>query len=162
MNDNTLNTPYIRSMTEEDRMAVLEMMRIFYASEATFTNGSDEIFNNDITACVSDSPFAEGFVFVFPESVENDRSQEKILGYAMLAHSFSTEFGKNCVWIEDIYFMEEARGCGLASQFFDLVEERYPDSVNRLEAEYENIHAMEVYRRKGFSELPYVEMIRGI
>ena len=38
----------IRYMKEQDRQQILEMMRIFYASEAVFTNGSEDIFNVDI------------------------------------------------------------------------------------------------------------------
>ena len=26
-----------------------------------------------------------------------------IMGYSMVAHSYSTECGGNCVWVEDIY-----------------------------------------------------------
>ena len=38
----------IREMTLKDKISVLEMMRVFYASPAVFSNGSDEIFSNDI------------------------------------------------------------------------------------------------------------------
>ena len=38
----------IRKMKEDDRASVLEMMRVFYASPAVLSNGSEEIFNNDI------------------------------------------------------------------------------------------------------------------
>ena len=143
----------LRSMEERDRAQVLEMMRVFYSSEAVMTNGSEDIFNSDISECVSDSPFAEGFVFT-------DTDGEHLLGYAMLAHSFSTEYGIHCVWIEDIYLKEEARGKGLASKFFDHVKSLYPDALHRLEAEHENLHAMEVYKRNGFEEIPYTELYR--
>lgn len=131
------------------------MMRVFYASEAVLSNGSDEIFSSDITACVSDSPFAEGFIFTL-----GGPDREEIAGYAMLAHSYSTEFGKRCVWIEDLYLLEKARGLGLASQFLDYLNESYPDALHRLEAEDENEHAVEIYKSKGFRKLPYIEMIR--
>ena len=143
----------LRHMEERDRAQVLEMMRVFYSSEAVMTNGSEEIFNNDINECVSESPFAEGFVFTDSDDVH-------LLGYAMLAHSFSTEYGVHCVWIEDIYLKEEARSKGLSSEFFDHLRYAYPDALHRLEAEHENLHAMEVYKRKGFEEMPYVELFR--
>ena len=88
----------IRKMTESDRIAVVDMMRTFYHSPAVFTNGSEEIYNNDITACVTDNPYAEGFIF------ENEK---EILGYGMIAKSFSTEFGKICIWIEDLQFIAQ-------------------------------------------------------
>lgn len=143
----------MRLMREDDREAVLAMMRVFYTSEAVLSNGSEEIYNNDITACVSDSPYAEGYVFLDEEG--------RVGGYTMLAKSYSTEFGKPCIWIEDIYLAEELRGLGLASYFFDYIKEEYPDAVHRLEAEHENEHAVEVYRNNGFDEIPYMEMIRN-
>ena len=205
----------MRSMRKTDREEVLEMMRTFYSSEAVLSNGSEEIFNRDIKECISDSPYAEGFVFeigipepasesaVTPESAsdtasesatsegsapdpessiseedsvqlsqaeadkasdtnskESEKHTKKLLGYAMIAHSFSTEYGKRCIWIEDLYLKEEARGLGLASAFLEYIRKEYPDALHRLESEHDNEHAMEVYKHKGFTELPYVEMIR--
>ena len=139
----------IRYMEEQDRQQVLEMMRIFYASEAVFTNGSEEIFNTDISNCMNDNPYIEGYVF------ENGSS---IQGYAMLAKSFSTEFGKQCIWIEDIYVKEKYRGLGIASLFLNFVEEKYPHSIFRLEVEAENERAVNVYKKCGYDVLPYMEM----
>ena len=139
----------IRKMREDDRAAVTEMMRTFYASPAVSTNGSEEIFAADIDACVSDSPFATGYVF---------EGESGILGYAMLAHSFSTEFGRPCVWIEDLYIKEEARGQGIATRFFAFIEREYVSSLFRLELEEDNARALRVYRKNGYTELPYLEM----
>ena len=129
----------MRKMTAEDKPYVLDMMRKFYRSDAVMTDGSEEIFVNDIEECISESPFLEGFV---------------------IAHSYSTEFGRRCIWIEDIYLEEEMRGRGAASEFLDFLKARYPDSVNRLEVETENERAIASYRRNGFEEMPYHEMIR--
>ena len=139
----------IREMRESDRAAVTEMMRVFYASPAVSTDGSEEIFAADIDACVSDNPYLEGYVF------EDGGS---ILGYGMLAKSFSTEFGRPCVWIEDIYVKEEARGRGLATRFFALVDEKYPQALRRLEVEPDNERALRVYERCGYTPLPYLEL----
>jgi len=139
----------IRSMEEKDRSAVLEMMRVFYASPAVFTNGSDEIFESDIDHCVGDCPFIEGYVFENPEEIQ---------GYAMVAKSFSAEFGKPCMWLEDIYVKEAYRGQGIGSRFLSYVEKKYPDAVFRLEVEAENECAVHVYQKNGFGILPYMEM----
>ena len=140
-------------MEERDRAQVLEMMRVFYSSEAVMTNGSEEIFNNDINECVSESPFAEGFVFT-------DSDDEHLLGYAMLAHSFSTEYGRPVIWIEDLFLEEDERGKGLGVMLFDMVKEKYPDHIHRLEVEETNLHAIRVYKKSGFTTLPYAGMIR--
>ncbi len=139
----------IRAMEEKDRAQVIEMMRRFYRSDAVLSNGSEEIFNSDVDCCVGPSPYAEGYVF---------ESGETIRGYAMLAKSFSTEFGKPCIWIEDLYIREEYRGLGIGGSFLNYVEEKYPDSVLRLEAERENERAIRVYRKNGFEELAYLEL----
>ena len=76
----------------------------------------------------------------------------------MLAKSYSTEFGKPCIWLEDIYIKEEYRGLGFGSRFIEFVSERYPDAVLRLEVEQENERAVTVYEKNGFSVLPYMEM----
>jgi len=139
----------IRKMTSNDREVVLHMMRIFYASPAVLSNGSEEIFRADVEACVSDSPYLEGYVFV-----ENGT----LVGYGMLAKSFSTEFGKPCIWIEDLYLKPEYQGKGVGTQFFAFLEEKYKDVIFRLEVEEENKRAVHVYRKCGFDVLPYMEM----
>lgn len=126
------------------------MMRVFYASPAVLTDGSEEIFAADIDACVGDNPYLEGYI------LEDGEMQ----GYAMIAKSFSTEFGKPCIWIEDIYLKEAFRGKGIGKQFFDFITEKYADCLFRLEAEEENARAIALYKKCGFSELPYLEMKR--
>lgn len=139
----------IRKMIREDKEIVMDMMRVFYASPAVFTDGSDEIFEADVENCVNDSPYLEGFVF---------EGNGEIQGYGMIAKSFSTEFGKPCIWIEDLYLKPEYRGLGIGSKFFEYLEENYTDCIFRLEVEEENERAIHVYEKNGFTVLPYMEM----
>ena len=141
----------IRPMLREDAPYVIDMMRVFYASPAVLSNGSEEIFQNDVENCVNDSPYLEGYII---------EDGQKILGYGMVAKSFSTEFGKPCMWIEDLYLKEEARGLGLGSKFLNFIAEKYPDAILRLEVEEENERAIKTYRKCGFEVLPYMEMKR--
>ena len=143
----------IRKMTETDRESVVDMMRTFYHSPAVWTNGSEEIYNKDITACVGTSPYADGFIF---------EKEDEILGYGMIAKSFSTEFGKLCIWIEDLYLKEEYRGVGIGSSFFQYLEKEYPNTIMRLEVEEENTRAVAVYRKNGYETLPYMEMKKEV
>ena len=139
----------IRLMTSEDKSIVMEMMHVFYASPAVLSNGSEEIFSNDIENCVNDSPYLEGYIF---------EDSKEVQGYAMVAKSFSTEFGKPCIWIEDLYIKDEYRGLGIGSKFFDFIQEKYVDCIFRLEVEEENERAIKVYEKNGFQVLPYMEM----
>ena len=141
----------IRLMEEKDRQAVLNMMEVFYRSPAVYTNGSDEIFTNDINACLEENPYLEGYVFEGCDGLQ---------GYAMLAKSFSTEFGKRCIWLEDLYVADAFRRCGIGKAFFEFLEEKYRDAILRLEVEVDNRNAVSLYKSRGFEALPYLEMIR--
>lgn len=139
----------VRAMQEKDRSEVMEMMRAFYMSPAVLSDGSDEIFGADIDNCIGDCPYLEGFVF------EGDG---KIKGYAMIAKSFSTEFGKLCIWIEDLYIKDGCRGQGIGSLFLEFVEKKHPEAIFRLEVEQENEKAVSVYEKHGYRFLGYMEM----
>lgn len=139
----------VRAMEEKDKACVIEMMRAFYSSPAVWSDGSEEIFQADVDCCIGTSPYLEGYLF------EEDG---KIQGYAMVAKSFSTEFGKPCMWIEDLYIKEAYRGLGLGSSFLKLLEEKYPEALFRMEVEQENERAVNIYKKCGFEVLPYMEM----
>lgn len=139
----------IIAMSDKDRSEVLDMMRVFYASPAVLSDGSEEIFAADFEHCVGDSPYAEGYVFT---------DGGEYLGYAMLSKSYSTEFGKPCIWIEDLYVKPSARRRGIGGCFLRFVQQKYPNAVLRLEVEPENQAAVALYRKCGFDVLPYTEM----
>lgn len=146
----------IRSMKIEDSNEVLDMMHVFYDSPAVIHKASDTILKQDIADCVGNMPFIEGFVF------END---SKISGYAMIAKSYSTEYGGLCIWIEDLYIKPDYRGLGIGTQFFDFIEKesKKMNAVRlRLEVESTNSRAIEVYKKCGYKKLPYIEMTKEV
>ena len=57
-------------MTEQDKQAVIEMMRVFYTSPAVFSNGSENIFLQDVEACTGDNPYLDGYIFAAADSGE--------------------------------------------------------------------------------------------
>ena len=96
----------IRQMDINDKEEVLAMMQEFYSSDAVHTNGSRAIFERDFQNCIIENPYLKGYIFEL---------NAQILGYAMTARSFSTEFGKPCLWFEDLYLKPQYRGCGIIS-----------------------------------------------
>lgn len=140
----------IRKILREDKKIVVDMMRKFYNSPALITSGSEKIFDNNIESCIKNSPYIEGFVF----TIEN-----KIIGYGIIAKSFSTEFGGECIWIEDIYLEKDFRGQGFGTKFINYVKENYRGKILRLEADKDNLHALATYKNFGFKELPYMEFV---
>ena len=143
----------IRAMQLEDMEEVVGMMRVFYDSPAVIHAAPDEILRQDVKDCVGECPYIEGYIF------EEDG---KILGYSMVAKSYSTEYGGMCVWVEDLYMKEEARGLGIGTGFFRFLDEKYKDQAVRfrLEVEEDNERAVAVYKKAGYQPLPYMQMTK--
>lgn len=140
----------IRKMKRGDEKFVIDLMREFFNSPATITNASEKIFAANVENFLSGSTCAEGFVFV---------DGEKIIGYAATAKGYATEFGGECIWLEDIFIKEEYRGRGLGSKFIRHVKKIYPEKILRLEAHADDLKLLNFYKRFGFKELPYLELV---
>ncbi len=145
----------IKKMEQRDTDEVFEMMRDFYESPAVLHQVPEEVLRRNIDACTNDNQYIEGLVF---------RAHGGIAGYAMLAKSFSTEFGGPCIWIEDLYMKPEYRGGGIGTQFFGYLEKTYQGQavLLKLEVERGNTWAIDVYKKCGYRELPYMEMIKEL
>ncbi len=142
-------TVVFKNFQENDRDEIVSMMKVFYASDAVSTNGSVEIFNVDFDMCISDNEFLKGYTIC---------KDDEIIGYSMISKSFSTEFGKFCIWLEDLYLKPLYRGLGIIPKFIDFIEKENPNTILKLEAEDENAHALHVYTKQGFEKMPYCVM----
>ena len=145
----------IRNFKQEDFVEIFGMMKEFYASPAGLCKASDEVLRRDIADCISTLPFVEGFVF------EDDGI---LLGYSVVSKSYSTEAGGICVWIEDIFIKSQFRGLGIAKIFFDYIENLYKETAVRfrLDAEPSNSKAIGVYKRAGYEELLYTQLVKKL
>lgn len=145
----------IRRIEEKDRDSVMEMMRVFYDSPAVFHTSSDQVLQQDINDCIRDDfPFVDGFVF-------EKEGVEELLGYAMIAPSYTTEYGGLCVWLEDLYVKPVYRREGISTQFFTYLESLFPQAVRfKLEVETENETAIASYKKNGYGISPYFEMTK--
>ena len=138
-----------RKFQKEDKTEILSMMKTFYSSNCVQTNGSEEIFEKDFETCLK-TDFLDGYVFII---------DEKIIGYSMIAKSFSTEFAKICLFLEDFYIKPKYRGQGIISKFIELIKNENQNSILRIQVEKENEHAYYVYKKAGFKVSPYLELI---
>lgn len=145
----------INRMEQKHSEEVFAMMQVFYDSPAIIHEMSEETLKRNIEGCISDNPYIEGFVF---------QDGDKLAGYAMLAKSFSTEYGGACIWIEDLYMKPKYRGSGIGTQFFAYLEETFRGKavLLKLEVERKNTRAIHVYEKCGYTELPYMEMIKEL
>ncbi|MDO4976259.1 MAG: GNAT family N-acetyltransferase [Eubacteriales bacterium] len=144
----------IRKMIAEDKEEVLQMMRVFYDSPAVFFKAKDHILEKDIEDCIGDCPWIDGYIF---------EENESIIGYAMVAMCYATEFGGLCLWLEDLYLKPEFRGLKIGSNFLHYLEEAYPDAVRiKLEVETENETAIATYKKAGYGVSPYFVMTKEL
>ncbi len=143
----------IRKIEKKDSNVVLEMMKAFYDSPAIIEKAPESVLRKDIEDCIGELPFIEGFVF---------EEEGKLLGYAMVAKSYSTEYGGICIWVEDLYLLPECRGKGIATKFFEHIESIYGDEAVRfrLEVAKDNENAIKSYEKSGYKKLDYAEMTK--
>ncbi|MCR5505454.1 MAG: GNAT family N-acetyltransferase [Bacilli bacterium] len=140
----------IRDFLLEDKDYILIMMIEFYASPAVIHKPEVEVLKRNIDACLNPDIPLRGIVFTI---------DDKIVGYSMLAMSFSTEYGVPCVWIEDIFVKEKYRNRGIGTEFFNYLKREYPREQYRLrlEVEKDNERAISFYEQNGLTDIEYLQ-----
>ena len=88
----------------------------------------------------------------------------EIVGYALLAKTFSQEAGGMVLWIEELYLKTDYRNQGLGREFFNDLLGTLPADIRRirLEVERENEGAVKLYESLGFEFFDYDQMVKEI
>ena len=133
-----------------DKRAFLEMSREFYSSDAVLHAVDPSFHEKAFAELLRSGTYLTCFVF---------ECGNRVAGYALLSKMFSREAGGMVVWIEEIYVRSAFRGRGVGGAFFAWLRANVPAIRYRLEVEPSNERAQSLYRRLGFSELPYVQMV---
>lgn len=138
--------------TEQDRSEFLSMSRAMYSSPAVAHKVEDSIFHGTFDACLAGNQNVEGFLI---------REEDAVIGYLLLAHTFSSELGSPIVMGEELFLRPEYRGDGRGRRILELLRRRYEGKAGalKLECTPENIGAMHLYRSVGFEPLPYTAMV---
>ena len=144
----------IRPARTDDRGILREMFDEFYRSDAVLHPVPAAYHEAALDDLFSEGTSQSGFLLC---------RGERACGYALLAKIYSHEAGGLELWREELYLRPEARNQGLGSDFFDFLR-GYGASLGarrlRLEVEEENVGAMRLYARMGFTALDYRQMIR--
>ena len=137
----------IRKINSADREKYVAMAKDFYSSPAVLENIPEENITRSFLEFTGGTPFGDAFIF---------EENGAIVGYGVLAYTYSQEAGGKVVWLEEIYVCPAYRGKGKGSKFIDFVLEKIPAKRYRLETEPENEDAARLYIRKGFELFEYV------
>ena len=143
----------VRKIGEEDREFFLDAADTFYHTDAVEKPLPMKKLEAIFAEMMRSDVYLEGMILLH----NGERA-----GYAAIAKTFQTESAALTVWVEDLYILPEFRGKGLGNTFFERLFERF-DSVTgryRLEVEPENETAYDLYKKMGFRELGYTEMIK--
>lgn len=144
----------IRDFTPQDWEEYNTMSQEFYSSEAVCHTIPRENFRKTFDALMDNTPYARGVM------LELDGV---IVGYGLLALTWSNEAGGLTVWSEELYIKEEYRCRKLGSQYFEWLFREYPDAArHRLEISASNDRASHLYLKYGFDFLDYRSMIRDL
>lgn len=143
----------IRPITKEDKNIFLILAKAFYSSPAVAHTIPTAHHTATFDQLMKDSTYAECFMIEYGG---------KVVGYALLAKTFSQEAGGLVVWIEELFILPEYRNKGLGKEFFSFMKETYEPHVARLrlEVEPENTNAIRLYKEMGFDILPYNQMVK--
>ncbi len=146
----------IRPIEKKDKEKLLPMMVEFYNSPALLHHTTAEVLEKVIDDCVSDLPFAEGYVCV---SEAGD-----IVGYTMISKGYSTEYGGVSIMIEDLYVDEKYRDRHVGTGLLKFIESKFAGTAVRLRLEVEpnNQKAISLYRKMGYNEIGYKQMSKEI
>ena len=140
----------VRPMTAIDREMVIPMVEQFYHSPAVEHAVPHEIIHKTFADAVGANPHLEGFVL---------EEAGQPVGFAYLTYFYSCEVAGNVIMIEELFIKEECRSRGYGQQFMDWMYSAYPETVRfRLEITPEN-RAVNLYRRNGFRDYPYGQMV---
>lgn len=141
----------IRKMKKEDKEVFLNMTEMFYASDAVLHPIPQKHHKDTFNEIMRSNVYLEGYIFEF---------NDKPVGYAITAKTYSQEAGGITLWIDELYVLKEYRSNGLGKEFFNYLKTTMDSSIVRLrlEVEPDNKRVIGFYQRIGFSELKYGQM----
>lgn len=142
----------IRRPEPRDKKEYLAMSEEFYATDAVLHPVPKRNFERTFDLLLTGSRYADAYL------VEEDG---KAVGYALLAFTWSNEAGGMVVWGEELYIRPQYRGKGIGNAVIARIFKDYGNKAVRfrLETEDSNTGARKLYRRIGFRDLPYRQMI---
>jgi len=132
----------LQAATAADIPSILPWMTDFYEHEhIAFERSASEAVLRELT-----STPACGNVFLL-------YANSQAVGYAVLAHTYSLEFGGHAAFLDELYVQPDARGLGVGSLALRLLQEeakRVGARAIALEVHADNTQADALYRREGF------------
>ena len=144
----------IRDIKPQDREIVWGMVNNFYTGTGACLHPLErENFEKTFVECLKEEKTYARMLVI--------EGEDGLCGYCILAFTWSNEAGGMVVWVEELYFTDQARGKGNGKKVFQWLEKEYSGAKRfRLEATAENQGAIKLYQRLGYQEFDYYQMIK--
>lgn len=144
----------IRDIEQKDREIFIAMCEEFYSSTAVSHSVPKSHFERTFEVVTHNSPYYKGYMLEY---------EGKTVGYGLVQLSYSNEAGGMQMFLEELYIREGYRNKGLGKEFFERVYASRDDVVRyRLEVTAVNERAISLYKRLGYENLDYVQMIKDV
>jgi ribosomal protein S18 acetylase RimI-like enzyme len=141
----------IREMELSDKKEVMDMVDEFYNSDAVLHKVDMSILERSFMDAAGDEPSVCGAVL---------SEGDDVVGFAYMAMTYSCEAGGKTIMLEELYLKDQCRGKGYGKKFFNWMFDSFPEVIRfRLEVTGKNEGASALYRRLGFEDLDYNQMI---
>lgn len=145
----------IRDFVEQDRQDFINMCTSFYSSGAALNSISQDAMSKTFNEIMNNSPYLRGLIIEYNSIV---------CGYINLSFTYSNECNGFVVLIEEIYVQPKFQKKGIGSYALKWVLNEYKSKAVRfrLEACNTNQDAIKLYKRLGFENLEYKQMIYDV
>lgn len=141
----------IEKIKKDDYFDYIEMAKSFYNSEAVLHKVDEKNFDNTFNELIKRDIYAQGYIL---------RYDNIVCGYVLISKTYSQEVGSLVLLIEELFIKKEYRGKGISKKVFEFLFNEYKEYGRiRLEVEKSNEKAISIYRKMGFSNLEYLQMI---
>ena len=141
-----------RPITAQDRAEYLAMSHAFYQTDAVMHPIPLSHIEATFEELMASDTYASAYIC---------EAEGAVVGYALLAKTFSQEAGGLVLWVEELYVTPSCRGSGCGKAFFEMLMSSLKADVKRvrLEVERDNEHAVRLYKQYGFDFLEYDQMM---
>lgn len=146
----------IRPIGLSDRRDFLTLSEKFYDTLAVCHPIPLSYHEETFSELMRSKQYAEAFIL---------ESAGRIIGYGLIAKTYSREAGGKVLWLEELFLLEEYRGQGAGKQYFEWIEEyarKQGYARIRLEVSPENPRAEALYEKLGYHRLQYRQMSKQV
>ncbi|MDD6919658.1 MAG: GNAT family N-acetyltransferase [Eubacteriales bacterium] len=146
-----MNNFTINKINFDDKQYFIHSSIEFYNSPAVLHDIDTKYHEDTFDELMNYSKYIDCYIF---------KVDKTYAGYALLNKTYSREAGGIVIWIEELFVEKEFRSKKIGSEFLRWLENNIPAKRYRLEVEKDNIKAISLYKHLGYTQLPYLQLIK--